>query len=167
MRSYVDTGSRWVASTSWSAIACGAFVALALQVLFYWFGLAVALADGQAGEGYRLWVVLVQLASLAIGGALAARISHADQRAGGVAAGVMTWAVALVLGVVLGGFAPLTAGTSGPAWAAFLGGLFALGAAILGGLVGAAPGERPTASLPATSLPSTTMRTEEPIHHPA
>lgn len=132
-----DESSRLIGATRWQAIASGVFIALALQVLLSLLGLAFALGDERIGSGYEAWATLVQLASIAVGAALAARISHLGSRAGGIAAGIMTWAVVLVLGGAVQGLTMVPRPSAGSAWIAFFGALFGLGAAILGGSFGA------------------------------
>jgi hypothetical protein len=145
-------GSRLVGATSWAAIAFGVFTALALQHLLIMFGLALGVSTGDrnVAGGFALWVVIVQLLSIALGAALAARLAHAGNRTGGVAAGVMTWAVALVLGGTLQGVSLMEIGPTG-AWAAFFAALLGLAAAIAGGAAGSSIG-RPTAG-PVTQEP--------------
>jgi len=136
----LEEGSKLIASTSWAAIASGVFVALALQIVLLLFGLAVGLSVGDktVGGGYALWAVIVQLFAIAVGAALAARIAHAGHTSGGIVAGIMTWAVSLVLGGALQGFTMVQRfDSTGGAWAAFLGVTLGLGAAIVGGAIGA------------------------------
>jgi len=134
----LEEGSRLFSAIRWGAIASGVFVALALQTLLLLLGLAFGLSVGDEaiGGGYALWAVIVQLFCLFVGAALAAALSHAHGRSGGIAAGVMTWAVALVIGGALGGFS-LTQRLDGTAaWSAFVGALLGLVAAIAGGAFG-------------------------------
>ena len=134
----LDESSRLVGATSWAAIASGVFIALALQTLLLLFGLALGLSVGDraVGGGFALWAVIVQLFAIAVGAALAARLSHAHYRMGGMVAGIMTWAVALALGGTLTGatFGERFASTG--AWAGFIGAILGLGAAIVGGAIG-------------------------------
>jgi len=135
----LEEGSRWLGTIRWSAIASGVFIALALQTLLLLLGLAFGLSVGDetVGGGYALWAVIVQLVCLAIGAAVAAALSHAHGRMSGIAAGVMTWAVSLVIGGALSGFT-LTQRLDGTAaWSAFVGALLGLIAAIAGGAFGA------------------------------
>lgn len=159
-----DKSTRLIGATSWAAIASGVFIALALQALLLLFGFAVAVEDARIGAGYGSWAVIVQLISIAAGAALAARLSHAGDRAGGIAAGVMTWAVALVVGGALQGVTMIgRGGGSAMAWAAFIGAALGLGAAIFGGAAGATVRGRPAGTIPTTSSgPS-----ETPSHAPA
>jgi hypothetical protein len=140
----LEQSSKLVAATSWGAILSGVFIALALQALLLLLGLAVAgSVDDRVPEGgYALWAVLVSIGSFLVGGALAGSVARADNRASGIAAGILMWAVALVAGNFLSGFlgVPRTAtGTYNTtwAWAPFLAALLALGAAIVGGMIGA------------------------------
>jgi FtsH-binding integral membrane protein len=134
----LEETSRLVGATSWAAIASGVFIALALQILLLLLGLAFGLSVGDrtVEGGFAAWAVIVQLASIAVGAALAARISHADDRMGGAVAGVMTWAVALVLGGALQSVPTMMRFEGSGAWAAFLGAALSLGAAIIGGAIG-------------------------------
>lgn len=134
----LEQSSKLVAATSWGAILSGVFVALALQALLLLFGLAVAGSSGDhlAGDGYGVWVVIVSIVSFVIGGALAGSVARADNRARGIAAGALMWAVALVAGNVLSGFIGTARGYVS-AWTPFFAALLALGAAIVGGMLGA------------------------------
>lgn len=164
----LEEGSRLFGATRWSAIATGVFVALALQTVLLLLGLALgrSVGDEAVGGGFALWAIIVQLCSIAVGAALAASTSHADTRMGGIAAGVMTWAVSLVLGGVLSGVAFMRGTDGGDAWSAFFGALLGLGAAILGGAFGATLGRTSPTSAdrgePLTSRPITTHGT--PTH---
>lgn len=134
----LEESSRLVGATSWAAIASGVFVALALQTVLLLLGLALGLSvgDEMLGGGYALWAVLVQLGSLAVGAALAAATTHAEHRSGGIVAGIMTWAVAIVIGGALSWISlrGMIGGTG--AWSAFVGAVLGLGAAIVGGMFG-------------------------------
>lgn len=135
----LEEGSRLIGATRWASIATGVFVALALQTLLLLLGLALgrSVGDEAVGGGYAVWAIVVQLCALVVGAALAAATSHASTRMGGIAAGVMTWAVALVLGGVLSGIAVVRGVDGTGAWSAFVGALLGLGAAIVGGAFGA------------------------------
>lgn len=133
----LEEGTRLFGSISWGPIITGVFLALALQTLLMLFGLAIVQSTGDnvPGNGFAVWVVIVQLAAIAFGAAVASSLSRGDRRAG-IAAGIMVWAVGLVLsgfvtGLALG--APL-AGSG--AWSAFFGALLGLAAAIIGGMFG-------------------------------
>jgi len=140
----LDESSRLVGATSWAAIASGVFITLALQSLLLMFGLALGLSvgDKMIAGGYALWAVIVQLVAITVGAALAARISHAHHRRGGMVAGIMTWAVALALGATLTGATLSQRFESTGAWAGFLGAILGLGAAIVGGALGSTLGGR-------------------------
>lgn len=169
----LEEGSRLLAATSWGAIAAGVFVALALQLLLLLLGLAFAVSVGDhiAEGGFAWWGFFVQLAALCVGGALAARVSRASSQLGGMVAGAMTWAVAVVIGGALGGV-PLAGaaaselGASG-AWAAFFGVLLGLGAALIGGAFGSRRSagdyehEDPLMSPATSTMPGVTA----PYHH--
>lgn len=156
----LDEGSRLLGAISWAAIATGVFVALALQTLLLLLGLGFGLSigDGTVGGAYAVWAVVVQLCSIAVGAALAAALSHTGHRMGGVAAGVMTWAVALVLGGLISGFSLMQRLDGAGAWSAFFGALLGLGAAIVGGAFGAtiAGAERAERTEPLSASPLVT-----------
>ena len=128
----LEDGSRLLGTVRWGAIATGAFVAVALQTVLMLFGFAIATSTGDhsTGTGYALWALLSQVCALAVGSALAASVGHAETRGAGMAAGAMTWAVALVLGSIVTGFGHLN---EAAAWTAFFGAVLGLGAAMLGG----------------------------------
>jgi len=140
----LDEGTRLIGAISWSSIATGVFLALAIQAVFVQLGLALATSVGDKAPagGFSLWAVVVQLCAIAIGAAVTARISHAERRMSGVAAGVMTWAVALALGgIAQQGTAMIMRGfDSSGVWAGFLGAVISLAAAIVGGAFGASLG---------------------------
>lgn len=132
----LEESTRPFDSVRWSAIATGAFIALALQavLLAFGFGVSTSTGDGVPGTGFAIWLVIVDLCSIALGAALAARASHTETRGAGVAAGILTWAVVLVLG---GLFLQLGGGlTRLGAWSVFIGDILSLGAAIAGGIFG-------------------------------
>ena len=135
----LEQSSRLLDSVSWSAIASGTVIALALQTMFLMLGFAIATSVGDhvPGAGFGVWMVIVELCAIAVGAALTARLSHTEQRSYGMAAGVMTWAVALVFGAVFQGLT-LTRALGGPgAWAPFIGAAVSLIAAMIGGAFGA------------------------------
>jgi hypothetical protein len=144
----LDEGTRLVGGVSWSAIATGAVIAVALQTVLVLLGVAIASSVGDRAPegGYAVWVVLVQIVALAVGAALTARLSHAERRMNGVAAGVMTWAVSLVIGGAASAFV-MGAQLNRGAWSAFFGALIGLGAAIVGGSFGATIGRSTAAPL--------------------
>lgn len=148
----IDEGTRLVGAISWSAIATGAVIAVALQTVLLLLGLAItsSVGDRVPEGGYSLWVVLVQVVALAVGAALTARLSHAERKMNGVAAGVMTWAVSLVIGGAASAFV-MGAQLDRGAWSAFLGALIGLAAALLGGSFGATIGRSTTS--PVTGPP--------------
>lgn len=137
----IEEGSRLVGATSWGAIASGVFVALALQTVLLLFGLGISgsVGDHIPGGGYSAWAVLVGIISMGIGAALAAAISKAEGRKGGIAAGLMTWAVALALGGLLGRFGVESRLAS--AWWPFLAAILGFAAAGVGGWFGASIGK--------------------------
>jgi len=142
----IDQGFSFIGAVNWAAIASGAFIALAIETLLLLFGLGVSSStgDGTTGNGFAVWAIIVQLCAISIGAALTARLSHMEGRPGGAAAGVMTWAVALVLGGALQGIAISRGHVAlGGAWTAFLAALISLGGAIFAGTFGASLG-RPT-----------------------
>jgi hypothetical protein len=139
----LDRVTRLLRATHWPAIAIGVFLALAVQSLLVRLGFAIAVNDARVGSGYGLWVVLVELAALALGGAVAASASHAPDRAAGIAAGVMTWAVALVVGAISHGVViGRDVTTEAVAWTGFFAALLGLGAAVGGGIFGVSLRER-------------------------
>jgi hypothetical protein len=160
----LEESTRLVGATSWAAIVTGVFLALAVQAVLMWFGLALAQSSGDRvpGRGFEVWAVIVQLVAIAFGAAVAASISR-NERRGGVATGIMVWAVALVLGGIVTGMAMATRFPGGAAWSAFLGALLGLAAAIIGGWFGASfrgPASEPTVRPP----PETTDYTAHPVH---
>ncbi len=140
----LSRSSRLVSATSWGAIARGVFVALAIQTVLLLFGLAIAgtVGDRVAETGYAFWMVIVYLVSFGIGGAVAAA-SSAEDKASAVAAGFMTWAVALVVSTAIGTLlaTPQRAETS-PLWTSLIAAILALVAAVIGGLIGASARSR-------------------------
>ena len=133
-----DESTGFLGSLSWSAVATGTFIALAVQTVFLLLGLALAMSFGDRAPGgvYSAWTVIVELCAIAIGAALTARLSHAERRSSGIAAGVITWAVVLVLGSVFQGLTMTRALGGSGAWAAFIGAVVSLAAAIAGGALG-------------------------------
>lgn len=132
---------RW----DWSAIAAGVVVAIALQIVLRWLGIAFAMSwgDDEPEGGYALWSILVQLGSLFVGAAFAAYLARAPTATDGALVGAFTWALALVLGSSV---AATTFGwrvDGGGAWAAFFGAILSLATAVVGGAIGATRGERP------------------------
>jgi len=158
MDTKLEEGSRIIATTSWGAIVAGVAIALALQLLLLTLGFAVgaSVGDHVPGGGYAWWAFLVQLLTLAIGGAVAARVSPTRTRLGGMVAGGMTWAFAIAIGEVLGSAVAVTRLGSTGLWSAFFGMLLGLGAAMFGGLLGAT--RRPT------SLPVAPLHPQTPAH---
>ena len=124
-----------MSSLSWSAIATGTFIALAVQTVLLLFGLAIATSFGDhlPGTGFGIWMVLVELGAIAIGAALSARLSHAARRGTGIAAGVVTWSVVLVLGTMFQAFTMTRAIGGSGVWAELIGAVASLAAAIVGG----------------------------------
>lgn len=121
----------------WGPVITGVFLALASQAVLLLLGLAIAQSSGDQvpGNGFAVWSVIVQLAAIAFGAVIAASMSHADRRTG-IVAGIMVWAVGLVIGGLATGVALGTRLNEGGAWSAFFGALLGLGAAIIGGLFG-------------------------------
>lgn len=133
----LDEGTRLVGATSWAAIAYGVFLALALQTVLLLLGIAVGVSVGDrgVGNGYAVWAVIVQLVSIGVGAAVAGAVNRREDRASGMVAGVMTWAVVLVLGGILNIAVPR--GVELNAWLAFFGAILTLGVAAAGGAFGA------------------------------
>src|SRR3954464_13085862 len=117
----LEDGARLLDSVSWSAIASGTIIALALEIVLLLFGVAIAtsVGDGTPGAGYAVWMALVQLFSIAIGAALAARLSHVANRFEGMGVGVLTWALVVVIGVAFQGLTMTRMLAGSGAWAAF------------------------------------------------
>jgi len=160
----LEESTRLVGATSWAAIVTGVFLALALQAVLMWFGLALAQSSGDRvpARGFEVWAVIVQLLAIAFGAAIASAISRTDRR-GGVATGIMVWAVALVLGGLVTGVAMATRFPGGAAWSAFLGALLGLAAAIVGGWFGASF-RGPAGDTTVRPPPETTDYTAHPVH---
>ncbi len=159
----LEQGTRLFGELRWSPILTGVFLALAAQAVLQLLGLAIAQSsgDGVPGNGYGVWSVIVQLVAIAFGAAVAASMSYADRRTG-IVAGIMVWAVGLVLGGFVTG---LTLGTrldEGGAWSAFFGALLGLGAAILGGLLGSRIGG-PTTSRIERPLPASDYTAQQAL----
>ena len=127
-----------VGATKWSAIATGVFLALAVQTVMLLLGAAVtsSVGDGVPEGGYAFWALLVQLAAIGAGAAIAAALSHATLRRAGIGAGVVVWAVALVFGGLVTVFVLSRGSAETNAWLAFFGALLSLTAAIVGGAIG-------------------------------
>jgi hypothetical protein len=153
-------------SLSWSAIAGGTFIALAVQAVFLLLGLAFATSFGDRAPGgvYSVWTVIVEFCAIAIGAALTARLSHAGRRSSGIAAGVITWAVVLVLGSVFQGLTMTRALGGSGAWAAFIGALASLVAAIVGGAFGVRLGAPSGSSFEHTHDGREVDATAPPVH---
>jgi hypothetical protein len=141
---------------NWSAILAGVFVSLALYLVLGLFGAAVAASTGDhiLEGGFALWSLLARLAALFIGAAFAAYLSRTSSVTQGIAAGLFTWAVALVAWNALLGdaFGPQAVGSA--LWSAFFAALLGLAVAGFGGLVGARLGRRAPVDHPGyTSTP--------------
>lgn len=134
----LDDSTGFLDSLRWSAIAIGTVIALAIQTMFLLLGFAFAtsLGDREPGGLFGTWAVVVELCAIAIGAALAARLSHAERRGSGIAAGIITWSVVLVLGTLFQGLTMTRALGGSGAWAAFVGAVVSLAAAIVGGALG-------------------------------
>jgi hypothetical protein len=154
----LDETTHFVDSVRWSAIATGTIIALALQTMLLLLGLAFATSVGDhiPGGGFDVWLVIVELCAIGLGAALTARLSHAERRMQGVTAGIMTWAVVLVLGTVFQGLTMTRALGGDGVWAAFIGALVSLAAAMVGGALGVGIGSHESTARPAG-------RYEEPI----
>ena len=158
-RNKLEESTRLVGTTSWAAIGAGAVVALAIQVLLLLLGLAIAMSvgDRMVAGGYAFWTVIVEMLALGIGSALAAHITHPGRELGGIAAGVMTWATFIVLGIVVGRFGGVDSSTT--AWAGFIGALLGLASAIFGGIIGSTGGRHIHLRRRHTTLPMGTTQT--------
>ncbi|MDB4957524.1 MAG: hypothetical protein JWO36_5093 [Myxococcales bacterium] len=162
----LEESSRLIGSVSWSAIASGTVIALALQTVLLLLGLAFAtsVGDQTPGGGFGLWLVVVELLSIAVGAALTARLSPIEHRMSGVAAGVMTWALVLVLGGMFQGLT-MTRGLGGTgAWALFIGAIISLAAAIVGGMFGSRLGGSSGSISAPPDYDETIGRPAAPVH---
>jgi hypothetical protein len=91
---------------SWGAIIGGAFAALAIWAMLWAFGLAIGLTaiDPEAGALRRagiftgVWGILAPLIALFCGGLVAGQASGALARRAGALHGLVTWALAAVIG---------------------------------------------------------------------
>ena len=163
----LEESTRLVDSLSWSAIAFGTFIALSVQSVLLMLGLALATSTGDEmpGGGFNIWMVVVELVAIAVGAALTARLSHVDRRSNGIAAGVMTWAVVLVLGGVFQGLTMTRALGGSGAWAMLIGAVVSLVAAMIGGAFGASLGGSSRGSLtPPESRRYDESRQPAPVH---
>jgi hypothetical protein len=139
----------------WGPVASGVVVALAIRLPLLWLGNAFSRGFGNAQPegGFAAWALLVLLISTFLGAGVAAYVARASSmwRAGAV--GVFTWALALVLGssLVTEPLAPWH--PAGAAWAAFVGALLSLAAAVAGGVVGGTRRRTYTAAIYETSSP--------------
>jgi ElaB/YqjD/DUF883 family membrane-anchored ribosome-binding protein len=96
---------------SWGAIFLGLVIALALQILLGLLGIAIGFTvldpsdpagAGAWGVGSTLYVILVQIASLFLGGYIAARLSPAFTDRSAMLHGASIWALSTVIMVWLG-----------------------------------------------------------------
>lgn len=109
---YTIKGRHYVHSlVSWSSVAAGAVVAIALGVLFNLAGLAIGAAafnpweiarhQGAISLGGGLYVMFAQLVAFQIGAYIAARAAPYPDHFGGALTGMLVWALAIAFGVVI------------------------------------------------------------------
>jgi hypothetical protein len=119
----LEIGGRERPRLSWGAIFGGAFSALGVWLLLYAFGLAVGLSTinpnnasslKSSGVFTGIWSLVTTLASLFVGGMVAARGSGTASRSSGALHGLVMWGLAtaagtyfliMALGAVIGGVA--------------------------------------------------------------
>ena len=92
----------------WGAVFAGLVVTLALQFILYLVGIGTGLAAFDVGDsgkpfgvGAAIWAVLVPLIALFIGGMTTGRLAGVLNRKDGFLHGVLTWSLAMLVGVVL------------------------------------------------------------------
>jgi hypothetical protein len=114
---------------SWGAVIAGAAVAIAVQILFAALGLGLGASAidpsghgasaGTLGVAGGIWGAAALLISLFVGGLVAAHLSGRTPRVDGALHGLVVWAAALVVGlVVLGSAVGSAIGMAGDAAAA-------------------------------------------------
>ncbi len=100
----------WYSRISWGSVLAGVFVAVATQFVLSAVGVLVgfgvtsitslaALKSASAGVG--IWAAISALISLFIGGYVAARLANSLTSANGLWHGLIVWAFALVVGILL------------------------------------------------------------------
>jgi cellobiose-specific phosphotransferase system component IIC len=144
---FEDTTAALGRAWNWSAVLKGTFLALATFVVLRYFGaaLGVSTGNGVLETGFAVWSVIVQIVSVAVGAALAGYLTGSRQARDGAIAGISTWVVTIVLmSTLFGAAGPQTARSA--LWAAFLGALLSLGAAVIGGILGGQLVRRPVIS---------------------
>jgi len=94
----------------WSSVFAGLFLAVGTQILLGLLGLAIGLSavDPRApnpianlGSATGLWMGIVSLIALFVGGFAAAKLGGVIRRADGVLSGVLTWAASMVFTLLL------------------------------------------------------------------
>lgn len=96
----------------WGPVIAGALIALALSALFAIVGVAIGATafnpfrpDPEGlSIGGGLWTAFSALVALQIGGFVATRASPLDDGHGGLIQGATTWALFIVVGLILTGF---------------------------------------------------------------
>src|SRR5690606_6320180 len=97
---------------SWGAIIAGLFLIVAVQLILSLLGIAIGLSTirpadpsnpsaGALSLGAALWWIASNWTALVIGGYVASRLAQGANQVDGVLHGFVTWAVALVVAVVL------------------------------------------------------------------
>jgi len=173
------------------AVAAGAVLALAALALLMTLGGAFGLwtmgpLDAEAVQnlkpGFYVWVAIAWIVSVFLGGLVASVVSRASSQRNGVLHGLITWATACLTGAVLlcmwfaaalavnaASIDALGAMGRGMLAAFSVADALAVGAAILGGLLGArseakrGPAE-PLSSRPGPTLAEVMGRAPEPHH---
>jgi hypothetical protein len=113
VREYISPGpiSEQHVHVSWRAILAGIVVALAVDVLLTFLGLAVGLTAFEptrgvlkgVGIGFGVWLILTAIASVFAGAYFGARVAGDPWRGDGVAHGLMVWAGFLLISLWLMG----------------------------------------------------------------
>jgi hypothetical protein len=111
-------GAQSLKRVSWGSVAAGVLVALMVSLLLAFLGMGIGLATVDPLDeskpiqglavGAAIWWIVSTLASLFIGGCVAAHLSGALSRADGMLHGVLTWSAGtlltlLLLGTAVGG----------------------------------------------------------------
>lgn len=101
-------GTSAISRVRWGAVLAGLAVTLALQFVLYLVGLALGLGAYDVGDrakpfgiGAAVWLLLVPLVALFIGGMTTGRLAGVIERKDGFLHGVLTWSLATLVGVWL------------------------------------------------------------------
>lgn len=151
---------------SWGSVIAGVLVALMVSLLLAFLGMGIGLATMNPleesdpfqglGIGAAIWWVVSTLASLFIGGCVAARLSGAPSRADGMLHGVLTWSVGTLLTLLLLGTA--VGGLIGGAAGLIQKGMTMAGQGTAPGLSGVSQGT--TSALEQQGIPASEMMRE-------